>query len=88
MISLLSPTFAPRNGERISAIAEPDPVVSPQAGIDLTEPLPAARAARRYSSRDAPIRLRAFVPARYHCTVRAKSKAGLGRAANVSIPRA
>lgn len=41
----------------------------------------------RDSARSSPLRLRGLVSARYDCTVRAKSKAGLGRAASASIPR-
>jgi hypothetical protein len=41
----------------------------------------------RESAGSSPIRLRSLVDARYECTVRAKSKAGLGRAADVRMPR-
>ena len=40
----------------------------------------------RESAGSSPIRLRGLVSARYDCRVRAKSKAGLGRAADVRMP--
>ena len=47
----------------------------------------AGRHTVRASSAGAPLRVRGLRDARYSCTLRAKSNAGMGRAAAVSIPR-